>query len=144
MSKVVVRIYRKTSSLLGLLDELPISVLLIPCCLWVWRMIAFREANDPSILQVWYHLIDRHFTMFHAEFEDGLFISVLKNRAPRDRNLQLGIVKFFKKSSMFKGRPPTSFQTVFFNLSCAPAHISNVFKRSKVMEIVSSRILLTE
>jgi hypothetical protein len=61
-----------------------------------------------------------HFILPHVELEDGLSISVLKTKATRPKNLQQEIVKFLKKSSVFKRRPPTLFHTLFlFKLSCA-------------------------
>jgi hypothetical protein len=32
------------------------------------------------MLQFWYHAKDIHFILLHVEFEDGLSISVLKNK----------------------------------------------------------------
>jgi hypothetical protein len=47
------------------------------------RSEALREAYSPGILQFWYILIDMHVILFYAEFEDGSFISVLKNWVSR-------------------------------------------------------------
>jgi hypothetical protein len=57
----------------------------------------FREAYWTGTLQVWYLSKDIHFFLLHVEFEDGLTISVLKNRATRHKISQLEIVKVFKK-----------------------------------------------
>jgi hypothetical protein len=41
----------------------------------------FTDTFDAGVLQVWYPSIDIHSTLLHVTFEDGLSISVLKNRA---------------------------------------------------------------
>jgi hypothetical protein len=56
--------------------------------------IVIREAYSMGIHQFWYLSIDIQFILLHVEFEDRLFISVLKNRATWLKNLQLEIVKF--------------------------------------------------
>jgi hypothetical protein len=53
-----------------------------------------------------------HFILLHVKFEDGLFISVLRNRATLHKNQQLEIVKFRKMS---KGPPIFLFQTPPFS-----------------------------
>jgi hypothetical protein len=40
-----------------------------------------------------------------VQFEDGLSTSFLKNRATRNKNLELEMVKLLKKSTVFKRRP---------------------------------------
>jgi hypothetical protein len=52
-----------------------------------------------------------------VKFEDGLFISLLKNRAIRLKILQLEIEQLLKKSNVFKRRP-TVFHTLPFSNSC--------------------------
>jgi hypothetical protein len=48
-----------------------------------------------------------------VEFEDGLSISFLKNMATRYKNLDVEIVKFLKKSNVFKRR-----RRAFLTLVC--------------------------
>jgi hypothetical protein len=72
---------------LGLLE----SVAVLGLC------VAFKEAYNTGTLQVWYPSIDIPFVVLHLKFEEGLSISVLKNRATRHINLQLEIGKFLKK-----------------------------------------------
>jgi hypothetical protein len=67
----------------------------------------FRQAYNTDILQVWYLSIDMPSILLHMEFEDGLSISVLKNRATCHKNLQLGIEKFLR----VKDRWPILFHT---------------------------------
>jgi hypothetical protein len=76
-----------------------------------------REAYRTRTFQFWYHSMDIHFNLFHVEFEDGLYISILKIRATHYKNLQLETVKFLKKSNLFKSRPPTLFPTPPFSNS---------------------------
>jgi hypothetical protein len=42
--------------------------------------VVFREAYNMAILYVWYTLIDIHYMLLHGKFENGLSISVSKNR----------------------------------------------------------------
>jgi hypothetical protein len=81
-----------------------------------------------------------------VEFEDGPSTSVLKNRATRDKNLQLGIVKFLKKScrrTEFYTPPFQTFVCVAIGQDLPQIPIfSEGFEhsqKSKVMEMVSSR-----
>jgi hypothetical protein len=67
--------------------------------------IVFRESYNTDILQVWYHSTDIHSILSHVEFEDGLFISILKNRATRHKILQLEIENFLKIVKSIE-RPP--------------------------------------
>jgi hypothetical protein len=60
--------------------------------------VVLSRTHDPGILQIWYHSIDIHFTLFHVKFKDGLSISGLKNKAARQQNLQLEILKSLKKA----------------------------------------------
>jgi hypothetical protein len=50
-----------------------------------------------------------------VEFEGGLSISVLKNKATRLEHLRLEIVQFLKMSVIFKARPVS--HPAFFQLS---------------------------
>jgi hypothetical protein len=58
---------------LGLLEQVAVLEL----------SIVFREAYNISILHVWYLSIDIHCILLHVDFEDMLFITVLRNRATR-------------------------------------------------------------
>jgi hypothetical protein len=73
--------------------------------------VVFREAYNTCILRIQSSSIDTLLILLHVEFEDRLFIPILKNRATRHKNLQLKIFKFLKKSNAFKG-PPSHF---YFN-----------------------------
>jgi hypothetical protein len=55
-----------------------------------------------------------------VKFEDGLSISFLKNRATRHKNLELEILKFLKKSNVFKRR---LFQTLVWSKLGALMHV---------------------
>jgi hypothetical protein len=66
--------------------------------------VVLKDSYGTDILQIWYHSIDIHFILLHVKFEDGSSISFLKNRATRYKNLELEIVKFLKKSNVFKRR----------------------------------------
>jgi hypothetical protein len=67
--------------------------------------VVLKGAYSTGMLQVWYHSIGLHFILPMLEFEDGLSMSVLINRATRYKNLDLEVVKFLKKSNVFKRRP---------------------------------------
>jgi hypothetical protein len=67
--------------------------------------VVLTDAYNTVILYVWYYSIDIHFISFGVEFEDGLFISVLKNSATRPKNLQLEIKKLLYIVKFVK-RPP--------------------------------------
>jgi hypothetical protein len=54
--------------------------------------VVLKGAYSTGILQVWYHSIGVHFILLHVEFEDGLSISFLQNRATRHKNLELEII----------------------------------------------------
>jgi hypothetical protein len=62
--------------------------------------VVIKKAYNTSTLQVWYISTDVCFILFHVEFEGGLSISVLENRATCHKNLQLEI-EMFQKVQMF-------------------------------------------
>jgi hypothetical protein len=63
--------------------------------------VVFGETYNTGILQVWYFSIDTHFILFPVEFEDGLSIPVLQNRATYPKNMQPEI-KFPKANRRLK------------------------------------------
>jgi hypothetical protein len=67
--------------------------------------VEFREAYSTRIAHIWSPTIHINCILFHVEFEDGLSISVLKDRATRHKNVQLKIIKFLKKSNVFQTPP---------------------------------------
>jgi hypothetical protein len=69
--------------------------------MWSFRR---RIQYSTRILQFCYPSVDMCLILLHVEFEDGLSISVLKDRATRYERLELEIVKFLKKSKVFKRR----------------------------------------
>jgi hypothetical protein len=79
--------------------------------------VVLKGAYSTDILQVWYHSIGIHFILLHVVFEDELSISFWKNRTTCHKNLELKIVKFLKKSNMFKARFIS--YAAFFKLLCA-------------------------
>jgi hypothetical protein len=62
--------------------------------------VALKDEYDTCILQFWYLLIDMHFILLHVEFEDGLSVSFLKNKATCHKKLQLEIDKGSKKGQL--------------------------------------------
>jgi hypothetical protein len=90
----------------ALMDKVPTSGLQESVAV-LGLSVGLTDTYHTGILQFWYHPIDRHFILLHVKFENVLFISVLKIRAIRHKNPQLVIVKFLKKSNVFKRRPPT-------------------------------------
>jgi hypothetical protein len=85
-------------------------------------------------------------------FEDGLSIPMLKNRATCYKNLQLELVKFLKKSNVFRGRPAHLYfkRRRFQMLVCVDQDSAHQFmsefprwlehiQKSEVMEMVQSR-----
>jgi hypothetical protein len=84
------------------------------------------EAYSTGIYQFWYLSKDMHSFLFHVEFEDGLSISVVKNRARCNKNSQLEIKKVSKNQAatpLFFHTPP--FQKFVFRDDWS------VFKRVK-------------
>jgi hypothetical protein len=77
----------------------------------------FRRAYNTGILQVWYLSIDMHSTLSHVEFEDGLSVSVLKNRNHSPYKITAGNEKNLKKKA-----PPRFFQ-IFVSVAIGP-HMS--------------------
>lgn len=63
------------------------------------------------MLQIWYLSIDLLLALFRVKFEDGLSISILKNKATRHKTFPLEIEKFPKKAGNLKGRPPALLHT---------------------------------
>jgi hypothetical protein len=90
------------------MDELQIFGLLKSFAVIVLGVV-FTHTYGTGILQVCYPSIDIHLILLHVRFDDKLSISVSKTRATRHNNLQLEIVKFLKKSNVFKGRAPLYF-----------------------------------
>jgi hypothetical protein len=78
--------------------------------------VVLKDAHSTDILQVWYHSIGIHFILLHVKIEDGLSISVLKNRATCHKNLELEIVKVLKKSNAAR-----LFHTPLFSNFCVPS-----------------------
>jgi hypothetical protein len=95
-----------------------------------------KEAHSSDILQIWYHSIDKHCILSHVEFEDELYISVLKNRGNSSQKLQLEIEKFLKKS-IFQSPPtfPVSHPAFFMGRRIGACQIFqdewDIFKRVK-------------
>jgi hypothetical protein len=92
VEKVALRIYRMMLRILNfgggsLTLRLPESVAILGLS------VVIREVYSTGILQFWYFLIDEHFILPHVEFEDGLSISVLENKATQ----HLEIVKFLQE-----------------------------------------------
>jgi hypothetical protein len=75
------------------------------------------EAYSAGILKFWYISIDIHFILCHVEFDGGLSISVLKNKATRHKNPPLEIVKFQTKRQMCQRLPLIVFPTPPFSNS---------------------------
>jgi hypothetical protein len=132
--KVVLFIHRMVSRMyMFLVDELPSTGSLESVAVLGLNAM-FREAYSTDMLQVWYPFIDMHFILLHEKFENGLSILIWKNKTTSCKKLQLEIVKFLKKSIVFKCRPPTVFPTRFFSNSCvrcnqsklgAPGHVKS-------------------
>jgi hypothetical protein len=111
--------------------------------------VGFREAYNTGILQVWYHLIDIHFSILHVKFEDRLSISLLKNKATRTKNVELEIVKFLKRVKGVKPTRPFSKLRFFPTLVClcrlgAPVLVRTIFNKVKSWRCVQVGFLLTE
>jgi hypothetical protein len=146
MKKDVLLLYRMIQGYWGLVHDVPI---LRPLeFIAVLRLCAvFREAYSTFILHVWYHLIDMHFIIIYMEFEDELSISVLKTRAIYHKHLHLEIVKFLKRSNLFKGRLPLDFTPRLFpthvrrSRLSTMAYISNTLKRVKSWRWVKQFLL---
>jgi hypothetical protein len=68
-----------------------------------------REAYNTSIFHVWYLSIDRRFILLSAEFEDGSYISVLKNRATYHKHSHLETKEFLKRQKSSKTAHPLNF-----------------------------------
>jgi hypothetical protein len=80
MKKAVLFIYRTVQGDWVLMDGGPTLKPLTSAAV-LGLGVAFTATYNTGILQVWYHLIDRHFNLLHVRFEDELSISLLKNRA---------------------------------------------------------------
>jgi hypothetical protein len=111
-----------------------------------------KEAYNMGVLRLGYLSIDIRCFLFHVEFEDGLSISVLKNRPTQYKNSQLEIVKFLKSQVC---PPPFISPPDFFILSVGQdlAHqymtelarwLEHVQKSKSHGDGFSNRILLTE
>jgi hypothetical protein len=55
--------------------------------------VAFRGAYSAGMLQIGHSSIDMYSIPLHVEFENGLSISVMKNKATRNKNVPMEIVK---------------------------------------------------
>jgi hypothetical protein len=73
------------------------------------QSVVFREAYNTNLLQFLYRLIDIHFVLFHVRFDNGLSISISRDRETCSKNLQLGNRKV--KSQMSSKAPPGFFKT---------------------------------
>jgi hypothetical protein len=88
MKKGVLILYRMEPRMLGFGGQFP-TLGPLESVANLGLSVVFREPYSASILQFWYILIDIRFILLHVEFEEGLSISVVKNRATRYEKLQL-------------------------------------------------------
>jgi hypothetical protein len=67
------------------------------------------EAYKARTFQFLCHSMDIHFILHHVEFEDGLSISVLENRAACHKNLQQEIKRSLKSQICSNAARPLYF-----------------------------------
>jgi hypothetical protein len=64
--------------------------------------VVLEEAYSTGSLQVWYLLIDMHFSLFHVESEHGPSIADLKKQGNSAQKFTPGIIKFRKSQMVSK------------------------------------------
>jgi hypothetical protein len=72
-------IYRLISRRLVCLDELPFLNTLQPVAFW-GLLVPFTDAHNNKMHNFWYQPIGVHCIVWPVKFEDGLFISVFRNK----------------------------------------------------------------
>jgi hypothetical protein len=76
--------------------------------------VVVREAYNTCILQFWHLSIDMHFILSYVEFENGLSISVSKNKAACHKKSTTRNRKVSKKNQLrSKTARPVLFQEIW-------------------------------